>query len=96
MGEKTKSIFKKIKSVGTGGLSPVASGKSNYQNKTHEQKAKARSQACLSCDEAVQEPIDFLQIQDERIVFLSKKMCDVCGCALPYLLRQDQKICEKW
>lgn len=95
---KAKSIFKKIKSIGANGLEPIAEGKYYLENRKglREATAAARATVCGGCDQNVQEPIKFLKIEDPRIPELSGKMCDGCGCALPYLLRQNSKICKKW
>lgn len=92
------SIFKKIKSIGKNGIDPILEGKRNYENKKDliEATAHARATTCKSCPENVKEPIPFLKIKDERIPEISGKMCDGCGCALPYLLRQSSKVCKKW
>ena len=92
------SLFKKAKAVTKSGLTPILKGKYNYNRNFPEVEAKAKSRLkdCLVCDNFVGEPIKMLRIEDKRISVLSNKMCNDCGCALPYLLRQDQKICTKW
>lgn len=92
------SIFKKIKSLSKNGIEPINRGKTNYilNDIDVELKAFERFDECSSCVNFVDEPIDFLKIKDERITGLSDKMCNECGCGLPYLLRQDIKICNKW
>lgn len=92
------SVFKKIKSIAKNGIEPISRGKTNYTLNIPptEQKAIKRAEICRTCVNFVEEPIDFLTIQDERITHLSGKMCGDCGCALPYLLRQDIKICKYW
>lgn len=92
------SIFKKIKSISKNGVEPISRGKTNYilNDIDIELKAYERYDECSNCVNFVDEPIDFLKIKDERITGISEKMCDECGCALPYLLRQDIKICNKW
>lgn len=92
------SIFKKIKSIGRFGLEPIEEGMANHalKDKPIEEKAVRRALTCVSCPNYVDEPIDLFKIKDERIPELDGKMCDECGCALPYLLRQDLKVCTKW
>lgn len=92
------SIFKKVKSISKHGLKPFEVGKENYLLNVPEieEKALNRVQICLECDEYADEPIDFLKVKDERIKEASEKMCGNCGCSLPYLLRQDLKVCKKW
>ena len=92
------SIFKKIKSVSKGGLAPILQGQINYKSNIEfiEDRAITRSKTCVRCEEFIEEPIDMFKIKDERLTYLSEKMCDECGCAIPYLLRQNTKICKKW
>lgn len=92
------SVFKKIKSINQKGIEPIARGLTNYTLNipSIEQKARQRLKKCMGCVNFVDEPISFLRIKDDRIKQLSNKMCDDCGCALPYLLRQDIKICKYW
>lgn len=92
------SIFKKIKSVKKQGLKPIMEGKENYSLNIPEieEKAIKRSLVCMKCEDNVKEPIYMFRVQDRRIDRLNERMCDECGCALPYLLRQDIKICKKW
>lgn len=92
------SVFKKIKSIAKNGIEPISRGKTNYTlNITEiEKQAIKRAEVCRTCVNFVDEPIDFLKIKDERITHLSDKMCGNCGCALPYLLRQNIKICKHW
>lgn len=92
------SVFKKIKSIFNNGIEPIEQGITNYNLniKDIELKANQRAKSCLDCINFVDEPIDFLKIKDERITELDSKMCNDCGCALPYLLRQDIKICKYW
>jgi hypothetical protein len=92
------SLFKKIKSIGKYGLEPLEEGMANYQldNSEIEKKASERALECLSCHNFEEEPIDLFKIIDDRIPEISEMMCGDCGCALPYLLRQDIKICKIW
>lgn len=92
------SLFKKIKSIGKYGLEPLEEGMANYQldNSEIENKASERALECLSCHNFEEEPIDLFKIIDNKIPEISEMMCGDCGCALPYLLRQDIKICKLW
>lgn len=93
-----KSIFKKINSIYENGIEPIEVGRTNYQinNADVETLAGQRAEECDACELKVDEPIFFMEVKDERIPSLSCKMCDNCGCALPYLLRQNIKVCKKW
>lgn len=92
------SIFKKIKSISKNGLEPINVGRDNYTLNIPEIEAKAieRSEVCKECDNRVHEPIFMFRVVDKRIEVLNEQMCDICGCSLPYLLRQDIKICKFW
>ena len=92
------SVFKKIKTIINNGIEPIEEGYNNYNSNIdkHEQKAVKRAEKCFNCINFVDEPVNFLKVEDQRIEKLSGKMCDDCGCALPYLLRQDIKICKYW
>lgn len=92
------SVFKKIKSLAKNGIKPVQQGIDNYHIPVQEieELAKNRSESCVDCENYIDEPIDFMAVEDKRIPVLSNKMCDNCGCALPYVLRQNIKICKHW
>lgn len=92
------SVFKKIKSIANNGIEPIIQGKSNYKlnDKAIELKAIKRAEICFNCVNFVAEPIKSFKVEDKRIKELTGKMCDDCGCALPYLLRQKIKICKHW
>lgn len=92
------SIFKKVKSVLKNGIEPIEQGRENYLSGSMEEVAKNRALICQDCPAGnfVNEPIDFLKVEDTRIPELSNKMCNECGCASPYLLRQNIKICKYW
>ena len=93
-----KSLYKKVRTVADTGVTPIVEGRANYDlnDKTIEQEALRRAGICTGCDLLADEPISFLRIEDERIAALSGKMCDDCGCASPYLLRQNSKKCSQW
>ncbi len=92
------SFLKKVKTIAKHGIKPIIQGEKNYRlnDIDIELKALERSETCVGCELFVEEPIDFLRIEDYRIDVLSEMMCDDCGCASPYLLRQDLKVCSKW
>lgn len=93
-----KSLIKKAITILDVGLEPYEVGKHNFENPIIcvEVKAEQRAEICGSCEFFVDEPIDFLKVKDERIPIVSGKMCDDCGCTLPYKIRQSIKPCEKW
>ena len=92
---KKDSIKKKLKSLNAGG---IFEGLTNKVTGRMEDVAIERSKICIQCPEMVNEPISELAISDGSIPEISGKMCNVCGCALPYLLRQNKKKCKlkKW
>jgi hypothetical protein len=93
-----QSFRKKIISLKKSGIDPLVEGVSNFkiENKEAEALAKKRSLDCLNCISNVEEPIDFLRVEDKRIKELSNRMCNDCGCTLSYKLRQSIKKCAKW
>lgn len=94
MSNKIKSLVKKAKNLTVKGYNE---GKRNYKNKSMESIAADRAKVCNGCDQNVEEPIEELQVPD-TIECIHNKMCNVCGCSLPYLLRQNEKNCsiDKW
>lgn len=92
------SLFKKIKSIAKHGIDPILEGEKNYKANIEpiERLALKRSLVCQNCINFVEEPIDIFKVKDERIKELSDMMCDHCGCAEAYLLRQNKKICKLW
>lgn len=92
------SFLKKVKTITKHGVKPIVQGEKNYRlnDIDIELKALERSEICNDCIEFVKEPIEPFKVKDERIKKLSKMMCSDCGCASPYLLRQDLKVCSKW
>jgi hypothetical protein len=98
---KSESLFRKIKTVGTHGISDIKEGRDNYNlnNPKIEDDAAARAKVCKGCSNYEAEPIDFLKREDARIPELDNMMCGGetgCGCALAYLARQYSKVCKKW
>lgn len=92
------SIRKKLFTIIKTGVEPLKLGIEAYAANIPEVEeiAKRRAEICKGCELYEDEPIDFLQVRDDRIPELSKKMCGDCGCALPTLLRQNAKICSRW
>jgi len=92
------SFLKKVKTISKHGIEPIIQGVKNYRlnDIDIELKALERSEVCKECDLFEKEPIDFLRVEDTRIPILNEMMCNDCGCASPYLLRQDLKVCSKW
>lgn len=95
---KFKSIIKKGATISKNGIDPFIEGKFNFDNPSleFENLAKKRTFVCVSCPMFINEPIDFLQVEDKRIPEISKKMCNDCGCTLSYKLRQNIQKCIKW
>lgn len=93
-----QSFKKKIVSLVTNGIEPLEEGLKNFRNPILEieRLAESRKKECLGCDFYVDEPIKFLRVEDKKIVELSNKMCDDCGCTLSYKLRQSIIKCDKW
>lgn len=89
------SISKKIKNIDVNG---VIEGMANKISGSMDDVAKQRAEICAECDSMVDEPIEELAINDKNIPEISRKMCNECGCSLPYLLRQNRKKCKlkKW
>ncbi|MNY58712.1 hypothetical protein D3C86_1950810 [compost metagenome] len=50
------------------------------------------------CPKNILEPIEELRIEDKEIPEISNRCCGECGCALPYLTRQNEETCKlkKW
>lgn len=89
------SIKKKLQNLSLQGL---AEGLKNKITGDMEETAKQRAEICRLCPHNVVEPIEELRVKDNKIPSITNKMCDLCGCALPYLLRQTKKACKagKW
>lgn len=93
-----RSFKKKITTLLNVGIDPYKEGKGNFDNPVIEveELAKQRLLDCINCPNFVEEPIDFLRVKDKTIKELSNKMCDLCGCTLPYKIRQSIEKCELW
>lgn len=88
------SIKKKLGNLNLPGLVEGVVAKATGRN---QELAEQRAKICQTCDQREDEPIAELAISDD-IPAISGKMCGACGCALPYLLRQNRKKCKlgKW
>lgn len=93
-----QSFKKKIVSLVSNGIEPLEVGMHNFYNLDLEieRLAESRKDECLECESYVEEPIKFLRVEDKKIIELSNKMCDDCGCTLSYKLRQSITKCKKW
>lgn len=93
-----RSFEKKIKTIIKKGVDPIKIGVYNFKHPDPQTEALAieRKNTCVGCPLYVEEPIFFLRVTDPRIVELSNKMCNDCGCTLSYKLRQSIVKCEKW
>lgn len=93
-----QSFKKKIVSLLEHGTEPLTEGLKNFSNPVEEIEllAKWRMLECMGCDFFKEEPIVFLQVNDEKIPELSKMFCDECGCTSSYKLRQSISKCKKW
>jgi len=93
-----QSFRKKINTLIKTGISPLKYGIHNFNNPTKpvERLAVNRLSTCIKCEHFVDEPIDFLKVEDNFIPALSNKMCGECGCTLSYKTRQSILKCERW
>ena len=93
-----QSFKKKVSTLLKNGIKPLSTGYDNFNNTNNEVEtlANQRKEICVTCPMFVDEPIDFLKVNDKLIPELSNKMCDSCGCTLSYKTRQSIEICEKW
>ena len=80
------------------GLEPLEIGMRNFKHTDIdiELLAMDRAKECTVCEMFVDEPINFLRVEDKNIPELSNKMCNECGCTLSYKLRQSKTKCKKW
>lgn len=92
--EKIKSAIKKVKNLNLKGFKE---GQKNLKSGEFEDIAKERAAICAKCEFNEVEPIQELAITDS-IKSVNKRMCGVCGCSLPLLIRQFEKNCsaDKW
>lgn len=94
MGKRIDSIRKKIANINAAG---IVEGVISKATGSMDAVARERAKICAGCDMNQPEPIDELAIRDD-IAEISERYCEACGCALPYLLRQNRKKCKlgKW
>lgn len=80
-------------------LKAILKGWDNYlfPNTETEKKAKERAQICAQCPHAVKGTYQQF-MPDYTLQEVEGMKCDICGCPLSTLLRQDDKKCElnKW
>ena len=96
-----KSTFKKIKTIshnGSKGIEAIKQGVENHQNYKLcvEVLAEERAKICFECPNNIGEPNNLLKISDDLIPEVDGMMCNDCGCALPYKIRQSIIKCSKW
>ncbi len=91
---KLDSIKKKLANINASG---IVEGVISKATGSMDGVALDRSKICAGCNMNQPEPIDELAVNDD-IEVISKRYCEACGCALPYLLRQNRKKCKlgKW
>lgn len=96
--KKISSATGKALTLSKVGIDPFLEGKFNFENTNIDIELLAidRTKECLMCDDFVDEPIDFLKVEDKNIPEISNKMCDECGCTLSYKLRQSKTKCKQW
>lgn len=97
---RIKSIVQKAKTIVSNkdSIKAIQKGIYNYNNynKEVEELAEKRMYICVGCEHFTDEPNDILKVEDNLIYQLDEKMCNDCGCALPYKTRQSIIICDKW
>lgn len=93
--KKLESIIKKAKNINVKG---VLKGRHNKKTGEFDELAKERAAICAVCPKNILEPIEELRIKDDEIPEISNRCCGECGCALPYLTRQNEETCKlkKW
>lgn len=91
---KLSSIKKKLANINAAG---IVEGVISKATGSMDGPARERAKICEGCDMNQIEPIDELRVKD-NIASISERYCEACGCALPYLLRQNRKKCKlgKW
>ncbi len=94
--KKAKGLVKKIESLtnNPASLEALASGvyHYNFKDKDIEELKDERAKICELCEFRKDDDFEPIKDEDKRI---SGKMCEVCFCSLPYLLRQVKKPCQK-
>lgn len=95
--KKTESYLGKLKHLD---LKAKKESENNIKNPNKETELLAleRFNVCKKCTHNELEPIENERVKDKFIPELSDRMCGVCFCPLPKLLRQNKKKCElkKW
>lgn len=97
---KLKSITNKFKSGAKSGLkkTELARQMGKYfcenPNPEIERIAKKRYQKCK--DLVIDEPVEFLKIEDKHVPEWSGKIFKDCGCPISYKLRQTIINCKCW
>ncbi len=94
--DKAKGLVKKLETLtdNPASIEALASGVYHYKfrNPDIEKLKEERAKICARCRYRVDDDFEPVQDEDKRI---SGKMCGVCSCSLPYLLRQTKKGCVK-
>lgn len=79
-------------------MKAIVKGWANFiwPNEKVENEAKRRAEICGGCEH--NEHMKYEIIKDNRIEELTGHCCELCGCPLSTLLRQNDKTCEagKW
>lgn len=99
--QSIKSIIKKSKTIienGSLGIEAIREGVNNYNTYSQdiEDIAQLRINNCVNCEHYKEEPNFLLKIEDTSIIEADDMMCNDCGCALPYKIRQNVIKCDKW
>ncbi len=93
---KAKGLVKKLQTLtnNPASLEALASGVYHYKfkNADIEVLKNERAEICGGCEFRKDDDFEPVQDDDKRIC---GKMCGVCYCSLPYLLRQTEKSCVK-
>lgn len=91
---KKQSLIKKIKNVNIHALikGMIAKGTGDMEDV-----AEIRAAVCAECPSNIHEPIEAIAVTD-RIESIDRRMCEECGCSLPYKVRQLDEGCplKKW
>lgn len=67
-----------------------------FKNVKTEMRAKRRAAICFGCPHREKMRVEI--IKDKKITNISAFCCELCGCRLSILVRQDKKLCDagKW
>lgn len=80
-------------------IKAIIVGMTNYYTRSKKVTELARrryKESCKGCPYFKTDPIESERIKDNDIPEIDGKMCYLCGCTLPYKLRQSIKKCEHW